>query len=105
MPGPRTDGLWITFSSIKTGSRRWLRSNGVATRGFAERWWARCWTMPRTACYTGRLRRSAFVRRCERDKKDPEKELQTFLGPESSTEAFWMTARTNLQAGRIRLLF
>ncbi len=49
--------------------------------------------------------RSAFERRCEREGKDPQKELQAFLGLEASAEAFWMTVKTNLQAGRIRLLF
>jgi hypothetical protein len=49
--------------------------------------------------------RSAFEHRCQRDGKDAGKELQAFLGPESAADTFWMTVKTNLQAGRIRLLF
>lgn len=49
--------------------------------------------------------RAAFERRCERDGKDAAHELQGFLGPEGQAEAFWSNVKTNLHAGKIRLLF
>lgn len=49
--------------------------------------------------------RNAFARRCEKDGKDPTMELQSFVGPDIAPESFWISVKTNLQAGRIRLLF
>ncbi len=37
--------------------------------------------------------------------RDPESVVQDFLGPDRSADEFWQTVKTNLQAGRIRLLF
>lgn len=48
---------------------------------------------------------AAFERRCERENLDPEMQLATFLGDEQSVEGFWQLAKTNLQAGRVRLVF
>ncbi len=36
---------------------------------------------------------------------DPEEVIGEFLGPDADSEKFWQTAKTNLQAGRVRLLF
>jgi hypothetical protein len=49
--------------------------------------------------------RSAFLKQCEQDLKNPDLELQGFIGPDISAETFWMSVKTNLQAGRVRLLF
>jgi len=49
--------------------------------------------------------RAAFERRCEKDGKDPMQEVQAFLGSDAAFEAFWVGVKTNLQAGKIRLLF
>jgi hypothetical protein len=49
--------------------------------------------------------RSAFEERCQRDGKDPARELNALLGSDTGADAFWTTVRTNLQAGRIRMLF
>jgi len=49
--------------------------------------------------------RSDFEARCEREGREPHAELRAFLGSDSSADEFWMRVRTNLQAGRIRLLF
>lgn len=49
--------------------------------------------------------REAFERRCEQEKKSPERELQTVLGPNESPEDFWVKVKTNLQAERIRIVF
>jgi len=37
--------------------------------------------------------------------EDPEEEIRKSLGPEIDLGVFWQTVKTNLQAGRIRLLF
>jgi hypothetical protein len=39
------------------------------------------------------------------DGADAAKELATLLGPEGNTEEFWQRVKTNLQAGRIRMVF
>lgn len=50
---------------------------------------------------------AAFERRCDRDGLDPDQAVRTFLGDESEWESsdFWQATKTNLQAGRIRLVF
>jgi hypothetical protein len=48
---------------------------------------------------------AAFERTCERDGRDPEEALIDFLGIEAGDEQFWQRAKTNLQAGRVRLVF
>lgn len=49
----------------------------------------------------------AFERRCERDGLDPDEAIDRFLDdrPESGAGDFWQTVKTNLQAGRVRLVF
>ncbi len=49
--------------------------------------------------------RGWFDERCRRDKRDPADVMAEALGPDIDPDAFWMTAKTNLQAGRIRLVF
>lgn len=49
--------------------------------------------------------RSRFEAVCEEASSDPDEQLALFLGPEGDSEAFWQQAKTNLQAGKIRLLF
>jgi len=49
--------------------------------------------------------RAALERRCEKDGRDPIHEVQSFLGPDATPEPFWASVKTNLQAGKIRLLF
>ena len=49
--------------------------------------------------------RAQFEASCERRGVDPEGELATLLGPEADAAAFWQKAKTNLQAGRVRLVF
>lgn len=48
---------------------------------------------------------AAFERRCEREGVDPEAQLAEFLGDEGDVDGFWQLAKTNLQAGRVRLVF
>jgi hypothetical protein len=47
----------------------------------------------------------AFRAECARRTADPDQALADFLGPESDPGAFWQQVKTNLQAGRIRMLF
>ena len=46
-----------------------------------------------------------FKADCESKGLEPEQVLADFLGPAVELENFWQTAKTNLQAGRIRLVF
>lgn len=46
-----------------------------------------------------------FEARCEEDGADPDDELTALLGPEAQTSDFWTAVKTNLQAGRVRLVF
>ena len=48
---------------------------------------------------------SLFRTRCEAEGADPDQELLAFLQTEDAATAFWERVGTNLQAGRIRLLF
>lgn len=49
--------------------------------------------------------RSRFEEGCRSRGADPAAELEAFLGPGAATEEFWQRAKTNLQAGRVRLVF
>jgi hypothetical protein len=49
--------------------------------------------------------RAAFETRCTREGISPDQELVNFLGPEVNPDHFWQSVKTNLQAGRIRLVF
>jgi hypothetical protein len=47
---------------------------------------------------------AAFALRCQKDRLDPAKVLQDFLGQRDAAE-FWQSAKTNLQARRVRMIF
>jgi len=50
--------------------------------------------------------RAKFEARCEREgEKDPAQVLASTLGPDIDPEIFWQDVKTNLQAGRVRMLF
>ena len=49
--------------------------------------------------------KAKFESRCKQDGGDPETELAAFLSPSADTTAFWQHVKTNLQAGRVRLIF
>ena len=49
--------------------------------------------------------RSKFEKNCEINNVDSEAELSELIGLESDSEKYWETVETNLQAGKIRLLF
>jgi len=47
----------------------------------------------------------ALERRCEESGLDPTEETRAVIGEDADLEAFWLQVKTNLQAGRVRLLF
>jgi hypothetical protein len=49
--------------------------------------------------------RAEFEAHCLARGLDPEQEVSGWLGPENDSSAFWQQAKTNLQAGRVRLVF
>ena len=100
-------GRSTTCSSTRTRSRRWSRSSGAATPASAARSSARCSTTPPTPSSTGRSRRSGpgSRDRCERTGSTPTAVLATSSAPGGDAEAFWQQVKTNLQAGRVRLVF
>ena len=49
--------------------------------------------------------RSQFELTCGKRGASPEDELSAFLGPEALQGDFWQRVKTNLQAGRVRMLF
>jgi hypothetical protein len=49
--------------------------------------------------------RSQFEAACEAEDLDPERELAGLLGVDADHAEFWLKAKTNLQAGRVRLIF
>lgn len=49
--------------------------------------------------------RAKFENRCKDDGADPETELAGLLGNGQDVSTFWQLVKTNLQAGRVRLLF
>lgn len=49
--------------------------------------------------------RAKFEARCEADGDDPEEELIELIGEDREVDEFWQQVKTNLQAGRIRMVF
>ena len=49
--------------------------------------------------------RELFEQRCVAERKEPEQELRALMGEGADAEIFWRAVKTNLQAGRIRLMF
>lgn len=49
--------------------------------------------------------RAKFESRCEKSGEDSESILTTFLGEGQNMDEFWQRVKTNLQAGRIRMVF
>jgi hypothetical protein len=49
--------------------------------------------------------RAEFEARCEAEGADPEEKIRSHLGADIDPEAAWDRIKTNLQAGRIRMLF
>ncbi len=49
--------------------------------------------------------RGKFEENCQRNKVEPDQELQHRLGDEIDVEKFWMQVKTNIEAQKIRLLF
>ena len=49
--------------------------------------------------------KAKFESRCKDDGDDPEAELVGLLGEGQDASTFWQPVKTNLQAGRVRLLF
>ena len=48
---------------------------------------------------------AAFQRQCERDGVEPETRMSEFLDDEGEAEVFWQRVKTNLQAGKVRMVF
>ncbi|MEO2035014.1 MAG: hypothetical protein ABGZ35_23275, partial [Planctomycetaceae bacterium] len=48
---------------------------------------------------------AAFEKQCETDNVDPEQRLEQFLGVGRDPDEFWRSVKTNLQAGKVRMLF
>ncbi|MCC7162449.1 MAG: hypothetical protein IT331_08140 [Anaerolineae bacterium] len=48
---------------------------------------------------------AAFDANCQKAGLDPAQVLEGFLGGQSEADKFWQEAKTNLQAGRVRLIF
>jgi hypothetical protein len=49
--------------------------------------------------------RLRFERTCEASEENPDDVLAKFLGQDGDKDAFWQSAKNNLQAGRLRLVF
>lgn len=49
--------------------------------------------------------RDMFEKRCGREGKDPEQAFAEALGPEISFSDYWDKVKTNLRAGRLRMIF
>jgi hypothetical protein len=46
-----------------------------------------------------------FGASCHSRNADPDREIESFLGPNADPASFWAQVKTNLQAGKIRMLF
>lgn len=49
--------------------------------------------------------RDRFEEVCRQRNVEPAKEIETLLGPGGDPEGFWQRVKTNLQAGRVRMVF
>ncbi len=49
--------------------------------------------------------KAQFETNCVSQKREPDQELATFIGEYANPDSFWETVKTNLQAGKIRMVF
>jgi hypothetical protein len=49
--------------------------------------------------------RARFEEGCRQRGAEPTKEIETLLGPGGDLEGFWQRVKTNLQAGKVRMVF
>ena len=49
--------------------------------------------------------RSRYEDTCRRQGVDPDQQLRECLGADDAADGYWQRVKTNLQAGRIRLIF
>ncbi|TAK23088.1 MAG: hypothetical protein EPO26_09585 [Chloroflexota bacterium] len=49
--------------------------------------------------------RTRFEEQCRVENRDPSLVIDDLIGPDSDTDRFWHQVKTNLQAGRVRLVF
>ena len=49
--------------------------------------------------------RARYEQTCIQNEVDPDEKLRVCLGPETAAEDYWRRVNTNLQAGRIRMIF
>jgi hypothetical protein len=49
--------------------------------------------------------RARFERQCLDDNREPDEVLLEFLGADADPDQFWQQAKTNLQAGKVRMVF
>lgn len=57
------------------------------------------------AYWPGESLKAAFESNCAREGRDAQAALSALLGPEGDAVSFWAQVHTNLQAGRIRMVF
>ena len=48
---------------------------------------------------------NAYRNQCDNDGTDPDQRLTQFLGDDRDPDEFWLAVKTNLQAGKVRMLF
>jgi hypothetical protein len=48
---------------------------------------------------------NAYRNQCDSDGTDPDQQLAKFLGDDRDPDEFWLAVKTNLQAGKVRMLF
>jgi len=75
----------------------------AAILGLGARLLARCWIIGRLLACRGIKAKSEAT--CNAEGSDPKEKLIEFLGALGNLEAFWGKAKTNLQAGKVRMLF
>src|SRR5690606_24963339 len=86
-----------TLVEIKRGSDTRLRREVVGQ--------LRDYAANATAYWPSDHLRGHYEATCQSSGVDPEERLLEILGPEADPEEFWKQTKTNLQAGRIRLVF
>ena len=92
-------------SSIRRPSRPSSRSSEALTRASAAKSWARCSTTLPTLLSTCRLSASGAGSRRRVGSGPPGDVLAEALGTDLDPELYWQQVKTNLLAGRIRLVF
>ena len=98
--------MTICFS-IRMGYRHSSKSRGAVIQGLEERSSGKCLIMQLMRLCIGHVETiiTQFEKNCENNDGSPDQTLEDFLNEDLGPDEYWQKVKTNLIAGKIRMVF